>query len=104
LWEEYGEEQLPIDFDSPIQQAENIRLVDNRTKWIEVRGYSTRQNAPKYLDGFLGQATYEGDFGLFLPWLVWGERTHVGKDAVKGCGLYHIVDASVTGRQANEIQ
>ncbi len=100
LWEEYGGEELPIDFDTLMEKAGRIRLVDDHTEWAEVRGYSTRQNTPKYLDGFLGRATYEGDFGPFLPWLVWGEQTHVGKDAVKGCGMYRIADSPGPNRLA----
>ncbi|MBI4316850.1 MAG: CRISPR system precrRNA processing endoribonuclease RAMP protein Cas6 [Chloroflexi bacterium] len=92
LWEEYGEAELPIEFGDLMERAGEARLVDDGTRWLELRGYSTRQDAPKYLDGFVGLATYEGDLGVLLPWLVWGEQTHVGKDAVKGCGIYRIVD------------
>lgn len=90
LWEEYGREELPIDFGDLMARAEGVRLVADGTRWLEVRGYSTRQGAPKYLSGFVGRAAYEGDLGVLLPWLVWGELTHVGKDAVKGCGLYRV--------------
>ncbi len=92
LWEEYGGEELPIDFPELMRRAEKIQLVDDQSHWEEVRGYSTRQGAAKELNGFVGQATYEGEFQPLLPWLVWGEITHVGKDAVKGCGMYRIFD------------
>lgn len=93
LWEEYGSAELPIDFAALIDRASAVRLVEDETTWLEVRGYSTRQGAPKHLDGFVGRATYVGELGSLLPWLVWGERTHVGKDAVKGCGLYRVAGA-----------
>lgn len=92
LWEEYGQSELPVDFAALMESASKIKLSECRTNWVELRGYSTRQAAPKYLDGFVGCATYEGDIAPFAPWLVWGEQTHVGKDAVKGCGLYRIVE------------
>jgi len=93
LWERYGGEELPIDFGDLLARAAGVRLVADATRWIAVRGYSTRQEAPKRLDGFAGRATYEGDLRPLLPWLIWGEVTHAGKDAVKGCGLYRIVEA-----------
>ncbi len=93
LWEEYGGQELPIDYTDLMARAAVVRLVDDETTWLTVRGYSTRQRAPKQLDGFVGRATYEGAFGPLLPWLVWGEQTHVGKDAVKGCGLYRVETA-----------
>lgn len=91
LWEEYGGQELPIAYADLMARAAGVRLVCDETTWLEVRGYSTRQGAPKQLDGFVGRATYEGDFDALLPWLVWGELSHVGKDAVKGCGLYRVL-------------
>jgi hypothetical protein len=94
LWEEYGGQELPIAYADLMARAAAVRLVRDETAWLQVRGYSTRQGAPKQLDGFVGRATYEGDFDPLLPWLVWGELTHVGKDAVKGCGLYRVAAAT----------
>nr|MDA8220066.1 CRISPR system precrRNA processing endoribonuclease RAMP protein Cas6 [Dehalococcoidales bacterium] len=100
LWEEYGAGELPIDFADLMARADSVRLVADETRWEEVRGYSTRHGAPKRLDGFVGRAVYEGNLGPLLPWLAWGELTHVGKDAVKGCGLYRILDGQPgPGRQ-----
>lgn len=93
LWEEYGGQELPIDYADLTARAATVRLVSDETTWLTLRGYSTRQGAPKQLDGFVGRATYEGDLDPLLPWLVWGEQTHVGKDAVKGCGLYRVETA-----------
>jgi hypothetical protein len=30
------------------------------------------------------------DWSPFLPYLIWGQFTHVGKDATKGNGVYRI--------------
>jgi len=90
LWEEYGGGELPINFQELMQRSAEARLTCDETRWVEVRGYSTRQGAPKWLDGFVGRAIYEGVAAPLLPWLVWGEVTHVGKDAVKGCGWYRM--------------
>ncbi|MHB1006509.1 MAG: CRISPR system precrRNA processing endoribonuclease RAMP protein Cas6 [Chloroflexota bacterium] len=101
LWEEYCDEELPVDYADLMARAGAARLLADETAWREVRGYSTRQEAPKSLAGFVGRATYEGDLDPLLPWLVWGELAHVGKDAVKGCGLYRILgDESTDGRVA----
>ena len=39
-----------------------------------------------YLGGLVGTAAYEGDFAEFLPWLLWGQLVHVGKNATFGLG------------------
>lgn len=43
------------------------------------------------LGGLVGEAAYEGDFEPFWPFLVFGQWTHVGKNATFGLGRYAIV-------------
>lgn len=43
------------------------------------------------LGGFVGQVTYRGDFTTFLPYLVLGTYTHIGKGATFGLGGYQVV-------------
>jgi hypothetical protein len=38
------------------------------------------------MGGLVGSVTLEGELEPFLPWLVWGSLTHVGKDAAMGNG------------------
>lgn len=42
------------------------------------------------MGGFVGEATYEGDLQEFLPLLILGPYTHVGKYAVWGNGQYEV--------------
>lgn len=84
----------PLVFDDPkglINAAGLVRVVENHLTWVEVRSYSTRRRAETFLSGFVGQVILESaDWTPFLPWMVWGQFTHVGKDAVKGDGWYDI--------------
>lgn len=86
----YSDTPLELDFRSLLQQAEEVHLVEDNTRWIELDSYSTRRQAHTPLSGFVGQARYIGPMEPFLPWLLWGQFTHVGKDAVKGNGWYII--------------
>lgn len=71
--------------------AEHVRVKENRLSWEEVRSYSTRRRAESPTSGLLGTVTLDADdWSTFWPWLVWGQFVHVGKDAVKGNGLYRI--------------
>ena len=70
--------------------AEEIAVVD-RSHWVELRSYSTRRKGETMLSGLMGDVALVGNLAPFLPWLVWGEQVHVGKDAVKGDGWYEIV-------------
>jgi hypothetical protein len=76
-----------------LEQAEEIRCVEDRTRWHDLKSYSNRQKKATHIGGLLGRITFEGDLEPFLPLLVMGELIHVGRNVVKGSGLYHIVEA-----------
>nr|HID14715.1 CRISPR system precrRNA processing endoribonuclease RAMP protein Cas6 [Anaerolineae bacterium] len=82
----------PLRFDDPrglVEAAGRVRVADNRLVWEELRSYSTRQRRSTPIGGLLGTVVLEAnDWTPFLPWLVWGQFVHVGKDAVKGNGWY----------------
>lgn len=84
----------PLTFHDPrgmIAAAERVRVADNRLTWEEVRSYSTRRRAESPISGLLGRVVLEAeDWSPFLPWLVWGQFVHIGKDAVKGNGWYQL--------------
>jgi hypothetical protein len=72
-----------------------VRLVADDTRWHDVKGYSQRLGQAQVLGGLVGSAVYAAqEWEALLPWLVWGQQTHVGKNSVKGCGVYRL-DASL---------
>ncbi|MBC7226542.1 MAG: CRISPR system precrRNA processing endoribonuclease RAMP protein Cas6 [Thermoflexales bacterium] len=84
----------PLVFDDPrglIAAAERVEVVENRLRWEEVWSYSTRRRDESPISGLLGTVSLRADdWAPFWPWLVWGQFTHVGKDAVKGNGEYGV--------------
>ncbi len=89
----YCDTPLELDFRGLLELAERVDLVRDETQWVELESYSTRQHARTPTGGLVGQATYAGELEPFLPWLLWGQFTHVGKDAVKGNGWYEILES-----------
>ncbi|MFZ5652218.1 MAG: CRISPR system precrRNA processing endoribonuclease RAMP protein Cas6 [Bacillota bacterium] len=47
------------------------------------------------LGGLVGRVTYHGPLSAFMPIIMLGELTHVGKGAVFGMGKYKIVEGSL---------
>jgi hypothetical protein len=84
----------PLRFDDPrglIEAAGRVGVVENRLAWEELRSYSTRRQAESPTSGLVGCVVLQADdWSPFWPWLVWGQFTHVGKDAVKGNGWYEV--------------
>ena len=90
LTREFTDAPWDFDFRQVMAQAEAVQAVEDQTRWVELDSFSTRRSASTPMGGLVGQVTFEGALEPFLPWLVWGEIVHVGKDAVKGNGWYEI--------------
>ena len=89
LSRDFSDTPQQFDFPALLTAAEGVQVVDNGLRWVELRSYSTRQRRSTPTGGLLGTVVLEADdWTPFLPWLVWGQFVHVGKDAVKGNGWY----------------
>ena len=85
----YCGEALDVDFKELGQQAETVKEVAVKGRWID-RDRRTRKGAMQDLSGFVGEVTYRGDLEPFLPLLLLGEYIHVGKNAAFGNGWYRL--------------
>ena len=65
----YCGEGLDIDFKAFGEQAEKIKTVADSTRWVESSRYSRRREVTHDLSGFVGEVSFEGDLGMFLPYL-----------------------------------
>ncbi|HXG53732.1 MAG TPA: CRISPR system precrRNA processing endoribonuclease RAMP protein Cas6 [candidate division Zixibacteria bacterium] len=83
---------LEIDFKAFGEAADKVITRADVTRWVETRRYSRRREVPHDLSGFVGDASFEGDLGPFVPYLKLGEYVHVGKNVVFGNGWYRIVE------------
>lgn len=71
--------------------ADAVTLVADHTTWWDVAGYSGRLGREQRLGGLVGSAVYRAEaWEPLLPWLVWGEVVQVGKNVVKGCGVFRL--------------
>jgi len=90
LTRQFTDTPWEFDFRQVMAQAEAVQVVEDQTRWVELDSFSTRRSTSMPMGGLVGQVTFEGNLEPFLPWLVWGEIVHVGKDAVKGNGWMRI--------------
>lgn len=91
LWTIYGEGEAPADRDDLVQQASCITVLSEDTQWVHTSSWSRRTGRKVPTGGLVGTATFAGDFRPLLPWLLWGQGIHVGKNAVKGNGWYELL-------------
>lgn len=90
LFHHYGQDALDADVQGLLTQAQSIRVGTNTLRWRELFRGSARHGRLVPMGGVVGSVTLEGDLGAFLPWLVWGTLTHIGKDATMGNGHYDL--------------
>jgi hypothetical protein len=89
LADNFGGGPVPYEIRELRDLAEGVALVENHTRWLDLKGYSTRLGREQVIGGLVGRATYRAaDWTLFRPWLVWGTILHAGKNAVKGDGWF----------------
>ena len=73
--------------------ADQVRLVRGPRAWDDSRSYSRRLRRSTPMGGFVGPATYHAPPDVWrplLPYLLWGQSVHVGKNATKGNGWYRV--------------
>ncbi|PYQ03036.1 MAG: hypothetical protein DMF82_14310 [Acidobacteria bacterium] len=86
--------RLDLDFIGLIEQAKAVKLVTDCTRWEDWSRYSSRQDRRMTLGGLVGEAVYEGPLEPLWPFLVFGQWTHVGKNATFGLGRYQLVSTT----------
>jgi hypothetical protein len=78
------------DFKGLISRAETVKTEWTEHEWRDWERYSSRQDIRMKLGGFIGNAAFTGDLEPFLPYLIIGQHTHVGKGTSFGLGNYEI--------------
>ncbi len=73
--------------------ADQVRLLDAQTRWHELWTHSSRKGNKTPLSGFTGTAVYRSThWDKLLPWLILGQATQAGKSAVKGNGVFALIN------------
>ncbi len=87
-------ERRPMDEILALQaQANEVRLVNVNTRWVDVASGSARLGRKVEQGGLVGNAVYlapRASWRALLPWLLWGKATQLGKMVVKGNGLFDL--------------
>ncbi len=77
--------------------ADTVQLLHDATEWWDLKGYSSRLQQQQPIGGLIGRVSYRAaDWRPLLPWLLWGMSAGVGRNIVKGCGIYQLQSHSTT--------
>lgn len=87
----YCDDTLDVDHKAFGERAERVQTISCNVRWEDRDRRSWRTGLSHDMGGFVGEVTYEGKMEEFLPLLILGQYTHVGKYSVWGNGQYEIV-------------
>lgn len=86
-----GERRPPEEVIRLNQLADEVRLIEQSTQWIELWGPSGRTGRSTPMSGFIGHAVYRSkNWGGLLPFLMLGQGVQVGKLTAKGNGVFQV--------------
>jgi hypothetical protein len=71
-------------------QIDSTGILLNASRWVDIKSYSRARGRSTPIGGFVGQARWRINSPDVLTWLLWGQSLHVGKNAAKGDGYFHI--------------
>lgn len=90
----YGAGPLPIDFRGIVERAKKIRIASAGLHDREIIRRSGRTGQEHSIGGFLGPVVYEGELNEFVPYLVAGRWTGVGRQTAWGKGEIRVSRAA----------
>lgn len=82
-------------FKEIIDKAKSVNLTRRQIRWYDWTRYSGRQKKQVKMGGVIGEVTYKGDIGEFLPMLVAGSWVNIGKGTAFGLGRFDLVRKDV---------
>ncbi len=86
-----GERRPPEEVTELYALADQVRLVECSTQWIDLWGPSGRTGRDTPMSGFVGSAVYRSKhWEKLLPWLLLGQGVQVGKLTSKGNGVFQV--------------
>jgi len=93
-----GERRTAEEIKELYQFADEVRLIEQSTQWIDLWGPSSRKGQSTPMGGFVGYAVYRSkDWNRLLPFLLLGQGVQVGKLTAKGNGVFQVERSEMRG-------
>src|SRR5690625_880267 len=86
----YAGVELEWNEDAILEEARQIRTVEENWQFVDFKRYSRTYNRKLGLPSITGYARYEGDITPFTPLLEIGQLIQIGKNTTHGFGNYEL--------------
>lgn len=84
-------EEAKWDYKKILEKSKEVKIIEDRTRWLDWERYSSRQQTKMKLGGIVGIIKYDGNISPFKELLKVGEILHIGKNTTFGLGKYKIL-------------
>lgn len=88
---QFGDGEPDLDYKGLVARAEKVEVGNSTLRWFDWKRYSNRQEQSMLMGGMIGEITYRGDLGEFVPLIRYGEKVHLGKATTFGLGQIRVI-------------
>lgn len=82
----FGSGEPALDYRGLVARAAQVQVCDAKLRWCDWQRYSNRQEQTMLMGGMLGEISYRGELGEYLPLLDLARELHLGKQTAFGLG------------------
>ncbi|MBX9685140.1 MAG: CRISPR system precrRNA processing endoribonuclease RAMP protein Cas6 [Candidatus Obscuribacterales bacterium] len=86
----YGEGRPKLEYKELVEDSKRVEMTKSNIHYKFSRSYSKRKEAITPLQGITGSVDFRGEITPFMPYLIFGQWLHIGKQATFGMGQYHL--------------
>lgn len=86
LFTAFGGGEPRLDYRGLVARAADVRIQQESLTWHDWKRYSNRQEQSMLMGGLIGDITYHGALGEYLPLLELSQTLHLGKQSAFGLG------------------
>lgn len=88
---QFADGEPNLDYKGLVVRAEKVEVGNSSLRWFDWKRYSNRQEQSMLMGGMIGEITYRGDLGEFVPLIRYGEKVHLGKATTFGLGQIQVI-------------
>ena len=84
----FGAGEPPLDYRGLVARAATVETVGSSLRWCDWQRYSNRQEEAMLMGGMIGEVSWRGRLGEYLPLLEFCKQVHLGKQTTFGLGQF----------------
>jgi hypothetical protein len=98
----HGDGEPALDYRGLVNRAKKVETAHSGIRWFDWRRFSNKQDQSMLMGGMIGEISYIGELGEFIPFIRFCEKVHLGKQTTFGLGKIRLISFSQAGEGQGE--